>query len=177
MSAASLHRLPSGPKLDYPLGMARKLEWAVVVAGLSCAVPLWRARDPGASPGDVVEEPITLVPEDRDKLACMLDHPISGYSCAYRAPGEPTDPPPPAKNVIVPCMTIERTLYLVAGLFEDPAVSRRVSSGYGYRRFTARCKLRLVELVTGYELRFANDAPWGREGPAWLVEPVSCVTE
>jgi len=157
--------------------MAPKAEWAVVVAALALAVPLWRARDRAARAGDVVEEPITLVPEDKNRLACLLDHRVGPYTCAFRTELERWNPEPAGKEIAVPCMTTARKLYLVAGLFDEPSVSHHVSRHYTNARFTARCKLRLVSLVTDYKLRFANDAPWGREGPIWLAEPLSCTVE
>jgi hypothetical protein len=72
-------------------------------------------------------------------------------------------------------MTTERALYLVPGLFEQPAVATYVSRHVEGARFTARCKLRLVEMVDDYELRFRRDSPWGKGQPAWVAEPVSCV--
>ena len=80
-----------------------------------------------------------------------------------------------AADIIAPYMTTERTLYLIPGLFEQPEVLSYVSRHVEGARFTARCKLRLVERVDDYELRFRSDSPWGKGQPAWVAEPVSCV--
>jgi hypothetical protein len=122
----------------------------------------------------VVEEPITLVPEDRGKLACKREHPVGQYGCEYRGAGRRGAGLRP-EDTIAPYMTTERVLYLVAGLFEQPAVSSYVSRHVEGTRFTARCKLRLVERIDDYELRFRNDTPWGKGPPAWIAAPVSCV--
>lgn len=157
--------------------MAPKAEWAVLAAALVAAVPIWRTATRGASAGDVVEAPITLVPEDRGRLACLLDHPVGRYSCAYRSERDEWKPRPAPENVAVPCLTTDRTLFLVPGLFENSAIADHLRASRSGARFTARCKLRLVELVPDFELRFGADAPWGREGPAWLAEPLACVVE
>jgi hypothetical protein len=175
MAAASLHRLPSSPKLDYRLVMAGKVEWAAVAAALVLAVPLWRTKNRGPEAGDVVEEPITLVPEDRERLSCALDHAVGRYACAFRSETEKTEPAPAKDAVLAPCMTTSRSMYLVAGLFEERNVAQYLSRHYENRRFTAQCKLRLLELVDRYELRFRSETPWGKGQAAWVAEPVSCV--
>jgi hypothetical protein len=156
--------------------MAPKAEWTLVLAAFALSVPLWLFRGGGAGRGDVVEEPITLVPEDSGRLACMRDRPVGPYYCAYRTETDKHAASVAGDKVIAPYLTTERTLYLVADLFDEPSVSRFVSRHVGGGRFTALCKLRLVEMIRDYELRFRNDTPWGKGEPAWVVEPLSCVT-
>lgn len=153
--------------------MVPRAEWALVLAALALSVPLWRMKSRALGPGDVVEEPITLVPEDQRKLACMRNRPVGRYSCAYRTRVQRSDTSN-AEHVIAPYMTTERALYLVPGLFEQPEVTAFVSRHVEGTRFTATCKLRLVEVVRDYELRFRDDTPWGPGQPAWVAEPVSC---
>jgi hypothetical protein len=156
--------------------MAPKAEWALVLTAFALSVPLWLAKNRAVGAGDVVEEPITLVPEDQGRLACMRDRPVGRYSCEYGKADRRPEGSARKADIIAPYMTTERALYLVPGLFEQPAIATFVSRHVEGARFTARCKLRLVEMVDDYELRFRNNAPWGRGQPAWLAEPVSCVT-
>jgi hypothetical protein len=155
--------------------MAAKAEWALVLAAFALSVPLWLVKS-SLGPGVVVEEPITLVPEDRGALACMRQRPVGRYACEYRTDDGGRAPSVRPADVIAPYLTTERVLYLIPGLFEEPAVSAFVSRHIAGARFTARCKLRLLERVDDYEIRFRSDTPWGKGQPAWVAEPVSCVT-
>jgi hypothetical protein len=154
--------------------MVPRAEWALVLAAFALAVPLWRLKSHSLGRGDVVEEPITLVPEDNGKLACKRDRPVGRYVCAYGTMDHRRDVGGDAGHVIAPYMTTERALYLIPGLFEQPEVAAFVSRRVEGTRFTARCKLRLVEVVSDYELRFRDDTPWGKGQPAWVAEPLSC---
>jgi len=155
--------------------MAPKEEWALVLAAFALSVPLWLVKNRAVGPGHVVEEPITLVPEDHGRLACMRERSVGRYSCEYRARALGRDASLHKADILAPYMTTERALYLVPGLFEQPAVAAYVSRHVEGARFTARCKLRLIEMVNDYELRFRGDSPWGKGQPAWVAEPVSCV--
>src|SRR5262249_25206946 len=115
--------------------------------------------------------------EDRGRLECLLDHPVGRYSCGYRDENRRWEPRPAPENTAVPCLTTDRTLYLVPGLFENAAIAGHLRSSRAGTRFVANCQLRLVELVSTYELRFGPETPWGHESPAWLAEPVSCTVE
>jgi hypothetical protein len=154
--------------------MAPKAEWALVLATFALSVPLWLLKNRGVAPGDIVEEPITLVPEDHGRLACRRDRPVGRYSCGYGKDRRPVGSAREA-DVLAPYMTTERALYLVPGLFAQPAIATFVSRHVEGARFTARCELRLIEMVVDYEVRFRNDSPWGKGQPAWVAEPVSCV--
>jgi hypothetical protein len=154
--------------------MAPKAEWALVLTAFALSIPLWLAKNRSVGRGDVVEEPITLVPEDRDRLACLRERSVGRYSCEFRTRDQGRAMNSSKADVLAPYLTTERALYLVPGLFEQPAVATYVSRHVEGARFTARCKLRLVEMVNDYEIRFRSDSPWGRGQPAWVAEPVSC---
>lgn len=144
------------------------------------AVPLWlwRGKDVGA--GAVLEVPITLVTADKHELSCALDRPINGHRCAFSAPDVAWPDPPEPVHTLVQYFTTERRLFVIPGLFEQPAIAERYRSEppQGRRpsrlkRFTAVCQLRLLEKVRGIHTRWAPNGDWGLSD-GWVAEPVSC---
>jgi len=160
------------------------MEWALLGAAAVVAVVLWGARGEVLinEKGSLVEAPFTLVTADRDDIACALGTAVEGYRCEHRAPDKPFPRPPSEKHKLVPYMTTERVMYLVPGLFTQPAVAARYrqeppkSRGrHSLRRFTARCQVRLVEQVHGFHLRWQRRGGWSHHpGTVWLAEPVQC---
>ena len=87
-------------------------------------------------------------------------------------------------QILAPYVTTERALYLVPGLFTQPAVAARLAAEppedrpiESLRRFTARCQLRLIERVEGVKLRWAHGGPFGAPEAAWAGEPQNCRVE
>jgi hypothetical protein len=148
------------------------------------AVALWLGLAPllvlsGSSPpfhvGAIAEVEITLVSSDRGALACTSDRPLWGHACKYREGGRVVQP----KGTMVPCMTSDRRPLLVPGLFEQPAVAARVARDEGVPlekrgRFLARCRVRVLEQVTGVQVRFSPAAPFVEGPKSWLVSPIAC---
>jgi hypothetical protein len=157
----------------------RTLEWALVLLTGAVAVPLFLAR--GSTPykkGAVREIVVTAVPIDRGRLQCLLPRPIAGHRCAHRDDTTPWSPPPGEHDLIQPFVSVDRQLYLMAGLFDEANVRAAVRRRTGESRFTARCKSRLLERVTDEKIRFYPTDPWGPEGePVWVVEVMSCKIE
>lgn len=153
-------------------------EWTIVAVTFALSVVLWSARGGGPQSGDLVEAPITLVPGDRSTLECALERPVGRYRCAYRDAHTLASPPPSPADVIQPYVTTSRALFLVPGLFEVLSVRLFVARISPDRRFVARCKLRLIAPVSGFQTRFRREDAWdaARE-PTWVAEPVSCEPE
>jgi hypothetical protein len=76
-------------------------------------------------------------------------------------------------------------MFLLAGLFDEPAVRARYLreppegvNRRALRRFTAHCKLRLVEPADqGFSVRWTHDGTWSDGSNAWVAVPVSCRTQ
>jgi hypothetical protein len=159
-------------------------EWLLVAAAALLAVGLWRWRGPERGAGDIVEAPFTLLTADRDQLVCALDHPVHGFRCGLETPERPASPAPPAAQTLAPALTTSRALYLVAGLFAQPALLARVAEEppedrpvESLRRFTTRCRLRLLGKADGVRLRWAAAAAWEPPRSLWVAEPVDCRVE
>ena len=122
----------------------------------------------------MVDASITLVPGNRDNLACALTQAVDAYRCRYVDDGTASVPPPDAKSLLAPYMTTERTPYLIPGLFETSGLTRYLSAHHEDARFTARCKLRLIRFQKSYRLRFRQSDPWGDGESAWTAEVADC---
>jgi hypothetical protein len=157
-------------------------QWVVVAVAAALAWPLWSWRGVVNREGLVVAESITLITSDRDNLSCALDRTVGRYRCAYRAPGEPWKGAWPRADLLAPYVAVdEHRIFLVPGLFEQPALSKRVAfeppegvPREHLTRFEAHCQLRLVHRVEEIQARWSNDWDWGRQTGVWIAEPVSC---
>jgi hypothetical protein len=159
-------------------------EWLVVVVAVAVAWPLWNWRGRVNQVGLVVEAPITLVTSDRENLSCALDDVVGRLRCRFRAPGRPWPDDLPPSELLAPYVTLDRHMYLVPGLFEQPAIAARYTlespkdvPPERLRRFVARCKLRLVERVERFQARWSEHSNFGPQNGAWVAEPISCTVE
>lgn len=147
----------------------------MVLVTLIGSAALWAGtRGHALARGDTVDAPITLVPGDRNGVACSLPRAEGSYRCGYLEDGAAVVPPPAARDLIAPYMTTEGATYLIPGLFETAGVTRYLSNHPENVRFTARCRLRLIRFTNFYLLRFRPSDPWGDGAPAWIAEPLDC---
>jgi hypothetical protein len=152
-------------------------EWVLVgLVGVGSLL-LFSVRGRGAAAGDIISASITLVPSDRGELACALAENVGPYRCAFSDGTSQSVPAPAVENTLTPCLTTARAPFLVAGLFEEPTVRNYLSTSTDDQRFTAVCSLKLVASVPAYAVRFRADAAWGKAGPAWVAQPLSCRVE
>ena len=159
----------------------------LLLGGLVLALVLWNIRGTSAVPrpavlkaGLTIDAPFTLVTVDRDNLSCAMPGDIAGYSCGYSAPNQPMQLVPPAERTLSPYLTTDRQLYVVAGLFELPALKKRYEAEPpqgkpipSLKRFTADCKIKLLGEVDAH-LRWAPEAAWGRPERVWVAVPIKC---
>ncbi|HMR79302.1 MAG TPA: hypothetical protein PKD61_29550, partial [Polyangiaceae bacterium] len=68
---------------------------------------------------------ITLVPSDAAQLACAWAGTIGGARCEYDASGEPDTEG--SSTRLIPVMTLDRELLLVAGIFQTPALAAKLA--------------------------------------------------
>jgi hypothetical protein len=163
---------------------APKTEWMILAAGLVLAVPLWMWRGELPRAGAQREVALTLVTSDREDLSCALDGTYGGFGCGYESNGKAVDPAQSAEQTLSPYMTEARQLFLIPGLFLQPALGARYESEspQGVRRsrlkrFTAVCKVRLVQKVENVRVRWLQQGDFGNGGPAWIAQAENCTVK
>src|SRR5262245_36615148 len=116
----------------------RKIEWLLIAFTAVLAVPLFAARGGTPNLGKLTELTITATPEDRGLLECSLPRVVGGHRCAYRTARSGWDEQPSPRDLIQPFVATDGDVYLMSGLFEDPAVKPRLGPRWGNARFVAR---------------------------------------
>jgi hypothetical protein len=166
-----------------PVPRPQMVRWLIVGIAAIVAGSLWSWRGKSASQ-KIIDAPITLVTSDNDDLACALDKVVGHYKCEFRAPGQPWPEAPAPKDKLAPYFTTDRQMFLIPGLFEQPALAARYRSESPagkprdqLHRFVARCKLHLVEKVESVQTRWMKGAPFGGADGAWIAEPEDCKVE
>ncbi len=158
--------------------MKTRIEWILLAGAVVVAIILWQIRGGVFHEGQVVDAPITLVPKDRTELSCAYPSAVGPYRCEFEGPDKAWADMPPRDERLTPYMTSDQILYLVPGLFEVPEVKARAADKTRRKkRFAAHCKLRLLKRVDKVGTRWGRKNGWGRAGPAWIGEPLSCVIE
>lgn len=152
-------------------------EGAIVALWIALAPPLLLSdRRLEFRPGAIVDVDITLIPADADNLSCGLDRRPFGTGCAFDGSGRPQ--PRPRRGTLVPCMTTERKPLVVPDLFEQPPLARRVAAAragnHMQERFTARCRVEVLQQLSGVRTRYRASDPLGGPSEPWLVRPVGC---
>ena len=166
-----------------------------IAVGLCCFI-WWVTGDLKSSPvkpmpkmveGAVIDVPITLVAADKSDLACAFDGDVDGLRCAFQGRDVAwadidTKNAEVRKRLLAPYMTVDKTMLLIPGLFENPEVDGRVRdeaprrlARNKQRRFTAQCKVVLRRAVGGVLVRWVPNKAW--EGPhkVWVGEAGDCV--
>jgi hypothetical protein len=144
--------------------------WLLVGLAVLASVLLIGVRGSGPRPGDRVRERISLVPQDRARLACSLVEDFQELACAYA--GEPPDPVPRSESTLQPFVTVDRKLYLLAGLFHQPSLQ---TQDLPAERFTVSCDLRLVgKAPPPIRIRWKPRGAWQAEGATWVAVPERC---
>lgn len=141
---------------------------------------------PSMYPGAEIDAPITLVTADKQDLTCAWQDSADGYHCAYQTPDQAwpdfNDKDPGARKMLLaPYKTIDDILFLIPGMFEDPAVDERYRDeppGKKPRdkleRFTAQCKLKLLREVDGVRVKWFQNGDWQGPHKVWIGVPTSC---
>ncbi len=156
--------------------MSSKVEWLITGLAAVSAVALFHARGAMPRAGAVIEATITLGPDDREGLHCAHPEDIDGTRCAYLDPETPAAALKSA-STIYPVLTTDRVMYLVVGLFDEPAVRAHLERTISRRRYTARCHLRLVRELTTYQTRFGSGSWESARVAAWVAVPSACRVE
>jgi hypothetical protein len=124
---------------------------------------------PEAQPSSVGSEAttsgdLTLQTADRDELDCAAAKGLQGYECGALDDTQ-TRQLDEAKK-LRPFMTTDRQLYLIPGLFLEPAISQRYNAEPPtkprdqLKRFTAKCKLKTIGELEDVKLRWSKSGAW-----------------
>lgn len=155
-------------------------EWMVVVVSVVLAVAGFLATGRSPASGDEVAFEVTVLPQDEFDLGCASHKSFDGLNCEYRVPQKnaPSENPDPTSR-LAPYVTTDGRLVILSGVFAYDAV--RVASEKHRRkrpqarRFTVRCRARLLERVQGLPIRFARDADFKSDQDAWLARTLECI--
>jgi hypothetical protein len=149
---------------------------ALVVVGLV----LWSWLGRQSSHGGP-DTSITLVTSDHDDLACASEQSFGRYRCEFRAPGVPWPTPPAPADRLVGYYTVDQKLYVIPGLFEQPALAARYASEESHKlprdqraRFSADCQLKVTDRMTDFQTRWLKDGGWNHQDEAPVATASDC---
>jgi hypothetical protein len=99
---------------------------------------------------------VSIVPEDRQNLACASDVQVGQLRCKYGRDQQPSDGLA-ERNSLQPLNTVKNELFLAAGLWELPAAAAAPPG----QRFTVVCNYHVEGVVRSVSLRWGVKAPFG----------------
>jgi hypothetical protein len=109
---------------------------------------------------------ITLIPQDKDNLACASDLVVEGLHCGYRANRQPFDPKGPDEaHTLRPYNTTASELFLGAGLWDLPALRGQLPRD----RFSVACNYTVVGVAKSVALRWSPTGPFDPLKPTVTV--------
>lgn len=124
---------------------------------------------------------ITLVSTDRDDLACASEQRFGRYRCEFRAPGVVWPDPPAPADRLVGYYTVDQQLYVIPGLFEQPALAGRYTSDESRKlardqrqRFAAACQLKVIDHMRNFQTRWLKTGDWGHQDEAPVATASDC---
>lgn len=154
-------------------GRSRVTVWVIVAVAVAILgfMVLRRGCTPeGASPASTVGSSsvadLTLITADRNDLDCAASAGVGAYQCGFS--DEKTARQIDEQNRLRPFMTAsDRRLFLIPGLFVEPAIAKRFESEppagkarNQLKRFTAKCKVKVVSELDGVKLRWTPTSAW-----------------
>ena len=152
---------------------------AVVIVG--AALAMQRTPQEPSTPGSSVSADITLITSDRTDVDCAAANGIDKYRCGFTDENLPWNGE--EKDRLRPYLTTDRHLYLIPGLFLQPALEARYKSEppdkprESLKRFTAKCNLKVLGRVGGVKVRWLASGTWGNPEEADAASVVDCKVE
>jgi len=103
---------------------------------------------------------VTVVPEDRDNLACASDAVVEGLHCGFGADRQPhrLGAHDGDTSVLRPYNTVNGELFLGSGLWDSAEVGQRTPG----QRFTLWCDLDIVGALRAVKLRWQSTGSFDR---------------
>jgi hypothetical protein len=149
---------------------------AIVIIGAALAMQ----RSPGSAgtPSGAVAADITLITSDRADVDCSAATGIAAYRCGFSDENMPWHGD--EQNKLKPYYTADRHLYLIPGLFLQPAVQERFKKEPPdkprdlLKRFTAKCNLKIAGKVGGVRVRWLATGTWGNPEEVEVATVIDC---
>jgi len=154
---------------------SRKAEWALVIGALIVSMLLWFGR--GRSTDMQFEDAVafTIVPSDREDLACSAGARAGALGCAFDEGGARVDVPP--EKMLQPFVTLDGRVVLLAGVFEQKLVhdwwQRSTQNGESLRA-TIDCQMANRATVAGAKIRWKTSGPWAPQAMLSAAAVVEC---
>jgi hypothetical protein len=158
----------TGAAADTP---KRSLTKVWIVVGVVAAAALSFAIVRGSKPkgdaslvaGTTQQGDLTLVTADRDELECSAATGFQQYQCGFVDDKQARQVD--ERQKLRPFMTVNRTLYLIPGLFLEPAISGRYNQEPKaprdqLKRFTAKCSIKILGELDAVKLRWSPTGTW-----------------
>lgn len=137
--------------------------------------------------GRTVDVGITLVTADARDLACASNETVGGARCLYDESGALREGLPVgdeagrSTEVLAPYMTTDNVLFLVPGLFAEPAIAKRFAEEPPtvgrdrLKRFTAQCRMKIEGRAKDLAVRWEPTAAFGPQADgAWVGRISNC---
>jgi hypothetical protein len=135
---------------------------AIVILG---AYLTWQRSRAGSAAGvRATPADITLVTADRTDLDCVASKTIQGFHCGFSSETKPWETDERTK--LKPYYTVDRHLYLIPGLFLEPAILNRYQAELPnkpreqLKRFTAHCQIKVIGKMTGARTHWVAGSAW-----------------
>ena len=172
------------PESKAPNASGRKVILGLVVAAVIIFAAYFATRrspliSTGGSPA--TSAAITLVTSDRADLDCVSRKGIQGFNCGFST--EILNWQGDEQNKLKPYYTVDRHLYLIPGLFLDPAVAKRLQAEppnkprEQLKRFTARCQIKVIGKLTGVRTRWLVNTAWSNPEDIDVATASDCKVE
>lgn len=153
---------------------------AVVIVGAALAVQ--RSPQSPSAVGDTVAADITLITSDRGDVDCAAAAGVEPYHCGFTE--ENMAWKGDEQNKLKPFYTVDRHLYLVPGLFQQPSLQERYKAEPpegkprdALKRFTAKCNLKISGKLGGVKVRWVSTAAWSNPEEVEVATVVDCKVE
>jgi hypothetical protein len=152
---------------------------AVVIIG--AALAMQRTPQEPSKPGSTVDAEITLITSDRADVDCAAAAGVGTYRCGFTDENLAWNGD--EKDKLKPYYTTDRKLYLIPGLFLQPALQERFKSEPPdkprdlLKRFTAKCNLKILGKVGGVKVRWLANGTWGNPEEVEAASVVDCKVE
>ncbi len=124
---------------------------------------------------------ITLVTSDRTDLDCVSRKGIKGFNCGFST--EIVNWQGDEQNKLKPYYTLDRHLYLIPGLFLEPAITKRFQAEIPnkpreqLKRFAAHCQIKVIGKLTGVRTRWVANAAWSNPEDIDVATVSDCKVE
>jgi hypothetical protein len=138
--------------------------FVIIVGGLAAGFALLGQESstgpaaPKWTTGQIADLDITLVADDKNKLACAAPDEIAGAHCAFEAQTKPWSKGDSAddKKLLKPYTTVDHVQILGSGLWTDPALTGTLPT----TRFTVKCKYKVEGKAKSSWMRWDIGGSW-----------------